>query len=257
MVKLEKQGAVATLTIDRPESLNALNQDVIIELSNKVKTIAQDEEIQVVKVCGGGEKAFVAGADIAEMQSMDSQDAKLFSYKGQHLFSDIEASSKIFIACVKGFALGGGCELAMACDLIYASDKANFGLPEVSLGLIPGFGGTQRLSRLVGHLKAKELIYTGKMISAEKAQAVGLVNQVFLHETFDRNVDEIVNSILKNGPFAIGQAKKAIMQGQEKEMNDALEVEKQQFAFCFSSPQSKEGMRAFLEKRKPNWKQSA
>lgn len=253
MVTYEKQGAVATITIDRPKSLNALNQDVIIELSNKVKTIANDEEVQIVKVTGSGDKAFVAGADIAGMQTMDSQDAKLFSYKGQHLFSDIEACDKIFIACVKGFALGGGCELALACDLIYASEKAKFGLPEVSLGLIPGFGGTQRLSRLVGHLKAKELIYTGRMITADEALKIGMVNQVFVHETFDRNVDQIINEILKNGPFALRQAKKAIIQGQEKEMNDAMEVEKQHFAFCFSSPQSKEGMGAFLEKRSPDW----
>ncbi|MCB0271861.1 MAG: enoyl-CoA hydratase/isomerase family protein [Bdellovibrionales bacterium] len=253
MITLEKNGAVATLTINRPESLNALHQELIIEFSNTLKSLQNDQTVRVVKVCGAGDKAFVAGADISQMKDMDSQDAKLFSYKGQHLFSDIEASDKIFIACVKGFALGGGCELALACDLIYASDKAKFGLPEVTLGLIPGFGGTQRLSRMVGALKAKELIYTGKMISAQEAFSLGMVNQVFLHETFDRSVDEVASAILKNGPFAVRRAKQAIVEGQNLKMSEALEVEKQHFAFCFSSPQSKEGMNAFLEKRKPNW----
>lgn len=253
VVEFSQEGSVATLTINRPESLNALNQEILTEFSNHLKTIALSTSIYLVKVTGSGDKAFVAGADIASMQTMNSQDARLFSYKGQQLMDSIEKNEKIFIACVKGFALGGGCELAMACDLVYASDKAKFGLPEVSLGLIPGFGGTQRLQRLVGIQKARELIYTGKMFSSTDAHKMGLVNDVFVHESYDRQVDEVISQILKNSPFALKEAKRALIEGQEKLLHDACEVEKQHFAFCFSSPQSKEGISAFLEKRKPNW----
>lgn len=255
MIQQNIKDQVATLTINRPKQLNALNQELVVELSNEVKRLEQYEQVKIVKIEGAGDKAFVAGADIEQMKDMNSQDAKLFSYKGQRVFMDMERSDKIYIACVKGFALGGGCELALACDLVYASDKAKFGLPEVTLGLIPGFGGTQRLSRRIGMTKAKELIFTGKMITADAAEKLGMINRVFVHETFDRSVDENIATILKNGPFALKEAKRALTEGEDKEPEDAFEVEKQHFAFCFSSPQSKEGMSAFLEKRKPNWNQ--
>jgi len=252
MIDLSLQGPVATLMINRPKSLNALNREVIETLSKTIAEIEDLKNVRVVKVCGAGDKAFVAGADISAMKGMSPEDASSFAQTGQDVFMKMGKARAIYIACVQGFALGGGCELALACDLIFASPQAVFGLPEVSLGLIPGFGGTQRLSRLIGISKAKELILTGQKIKAAEALSLGLVNQVF-EENFDENIDAFIGRILKQGPHACAFAKQAIEQGFEKDLDQAMHVEQKIFAQCFEGQESQVGIEAFLNKEKPNW----
>jgi len=254
VVLSEKKGKVALLTINRPEALNALNMDVLKGLHDSLLEISRDESISVIKIVGSGEKAFVAGADIAGMKNMTPVQAEEFAAYGQRTFRMLETSKKITIAVVNGFALGGGCELAMSCDLIYASSKAKFGQPEVNLGVIPGFGGTQRLQRLVGIQKARELIYTGKIISADEAKTIGLVAQVFAPEELDGAVSALIEDITSKGPYALAQAKAAMRIGQDLDLNRACQMEKELFAMCFSHPDQKEGMDAFLTKRKPTFK---
>ncbi len=254
VVLVEKKNKVATLTINRPEALNALNKDVLQGLHDAFLDLNRDESISVIKITGSGEKAFVAGADVVGMKEMSPVQAEEFASFGQRTFRMFETSKKITIAVVHGFALGGGCELAMSCDLIYASTKAKFGQPEVNLGVIPGFGGTQRLQRLVGIQKARELIYTGKIISADEAKTIGLVAQVFAPEELQTQVTNLIEEITTKGAYALGQAKQALRLGQDMDLNRACALERELFAMCFSHADQKEGMAAFLEKRKPQFK---
>lgn len=254
IVLMEKKGRVATLTINRPEALNALNMDVLKGLHDALLEISRDESISIIKITGAGEKAFVAGADIAGMKNMTPMQAEEFAAYGQRTFRMLETSKKITIAVVNGFALGGGCELAMSCDLIYTSSKSKFGLPEVGLGLIPGFGGTQRLQRIVGVQKARELIFTGRMISADEAKNIGLVSQVSAPEELESVVNGVIEEIASKGPYALAQAKSAIRLGQDMDLNRACQIEKELFAMCFAHEDRKEGLSSFLEKRKPSFK---
>jgi enoyl-CoA hydratase len=254
VVLMEKSGKLAMLTINRPEALNALNMDVLKGLHDSILELNKDQNVSVIKITGSGEKAFVAGADITGMKEMTPVQAEEFAGYGQRTFRMLETSKKITVAVVNGFALGGGCELAMSCDLIYASAKAKFGQPEVNLGVIPGFGGTQRLQRLVGIQKARELIYTGKIISADEAKTIGLVAQVFSPEELNSEVSKLVEELTTKGTYALSQAKAAMRIGQDLSLNAACSMEKELFAMCFSHPDQKEGMEAFLAKRKPEFK---
>lgn len=253
-VLIEKKDKVATLTINRPEALNALNMDVLKGLHDCLLEVSRDDSVSVIKITGSGDKAFVAGADIASLKSMTPVQAEEFAGYGQRTFRMLETSKKITIAVINGFALGGGCELAMSCDLIYASSKSKFGQPEVNLGVIPGFGGTQRLQRLVGIQKARELIYTGKIISADEAKTIGLVAQVFAPEELETQVSNLIEDITSKGSYALSQAKSALRLGQDMDLTRACQIEKELFAMCFSHSDREEGMSAFLEKRKPNFK---
>lgn len=249
-VKYEQNGFIATVTIDRSHALNALNSCVLLELEETFKNINLDET-RVVLLTGAGEKSFVAGADIAEMFEQNQEEAFAFSKKGNDVFRFIETLPIPVIAVINGFALGGGCEIAMSCDLRLASKNALFGQPETGLGITPGFGGTQRLARLVGQAKAKELIYIGNTIKAEEAHRIGLVNQIFEDvETLRAEALKIAQKIAANAPIAIRQTKKAINEGINVDIDRALTLEEKYFSECFETHDQKEGMGAFLEKRK-------
>lgn len=242
---LEKSDGICVLTINRPESLNALNMTVLEELDGILDEISE-EDIKVLIITGAG-RAFVAGADISEMINMNPEGAEEFSKMGQRVFSRIENLKIPVIAAISGYALGGGCELASACDIRIASEKAKFGQPEVNLGIIPGFGGTQRLRRIVGEGKAKELIFTGAIIDANEALRIGLVNKVVPSEKLMEEAKAMAVTIMEKGPFAIKHAKKAIGAG-------TFELESKLFGECFKTEDQKEGMKAFIEKRKPAFK---
>lgn len=250
-VKLEIEGAVATITIDRPKALNALSPQVLRELAKAAGQIAENKDLRVAIVTGAAEKAFVAGADIAEMSTFTLEQAIAFGKLGHQAMNAIEALPIPVIAAVNGFALGGGCELALACDFIYASEKAKFGLPEVTLGVIPGFGGTQRLSRLIGRARAKELIFTGDLIDAVKAREIGLVLEVLPPAELLAHCKKIAATIVKRGPVAVREAKKVIDGGANLTLPAGNEMEANAFAVLFQSADQKEGMKAFLEKRAP------
>ncbi|SNX53084.1 short-chain-enoyl-CoA hydratase [Thermoanaerobacterium sp. RBIITD] len=252
-VSLKKEDGIALITIERPKALNALNYETLKELECLLNSARNDEEIKAVIITGGGEKAFVAGADIAEMSKMTPVEAKKFSEFGQHVFREIELLSKPVIAAVNGFALGGGCELSMACDIRIASKNAKFGQPEVGLGIIPGFSGTQRLPRLVGTSKAKELIFTGDMINAEEAYNIGLVSKVVEQSELINEAKKIAQKIMSKGQLAIKLAKEAINKGIETDIDTGNTIEADAFALCFSTNDQKEGMGAFLEKRTPKF----
>jgi enoyl-CoA hydratase len=246
-IRLEQDGAVATLYIDRPKALNALNSKTLQEMESALGSIGTD--VRVLIVTGGGEKAFVAGADIAEMAALSETQAQEFGALGHRVMAMLEALPIPTIAAVNGFALGGGCELALACDFIYASEKAKLGLPEVGLGVIPGFGGTQRLTRAVGRARAKELIFTGERIDAAKAKELGLVLEVFAPEALLPHCREVAAKMLKNGPLAIAKAKRVIEAGADQDLRVANELERKTFGELFGSADQREGMKAFLEKR--------
>lgn len=246
-IKLETQGLINTLTIDRPKALNALNSKTLQEIESALQTLGPDTRALIVT--GAGEKAFVAGADISEMASISAAQAREFAALGHRVLMTLESLPFPTIAAVNGFALGGGCELALACDLIYASEKAKLGLPEVSLGVIPGFGGTQRLTRLVGKMRAKELIFTGGHVSAAQAKEYGLVLDVLPPEKLLEHCRTVAEKLLKNGPLAISQAKRVIEFGADQDLRAANELERQGFAVLFGSEDQREGMKAFLEKR--------
>ena len=253
MIKLEKQENIAILRIDRPEAMNSLNAQVLSELADGLDEVENDCGIKAVIITGEG-KAFVAGADIAFMHGLDEQSGYDFGRLGQQVFRRIETMEKPVIAAVNGFALGGGCELAMACDIRIASERAKFGQPEVGLGIIPGYSGTQRLPRLVGKGKAMELILTGNIITAETAGSIGLADQVVPQESLMDEALAMARKIASNGPVAIAYAKKAIQQGTElSDMDAAIVLEADYFGKCFSTSDQKEGMAAFLEKRKPQF----
>ena len=250
---LKKAGNICILTINRPKALNALNSRVLEELSDAVDQIEKDKDIYVVIITGEG-KAFVAGADILEMKDMTSEAARKFAKQGLEVFRKIELMEKVVIAAVNGFALGGGCELAMCCDIRIASEKAKFGQPEVGLGITPGFAGTQRLSRLVGIAKAKELIFTGDMIDANEAEKIGLVNKVTKHEELMNTAVELARKIASKGQIAVRYSKVAINRGVETDIETGMEIERNLFSLCFATDDQKEGMTAFIEKRKPEFK---
>ena len=245
----ETRDAIATVTLNRPDKLNALNAETIDELGAAFARIAGDEAVRGVIVTGSGSKAFVAGADISELVAMGALGGVEVSRAGQRVFRAIELSRKPVVAAVNGFALGGGCELALACHLRVAADNARFGLPEVKLGIIPGYGGTLRLPRVVGKGRALELILTGEMIDAAEAHRIGLANRVVPH---DRLLDEaraLLETILKNGPVAVGLAIECATRGLEMDLDDALALESNLFGLLAATDDMREGMGAFLEKR--------
>ena len=251
-IMLEIKDGVGIVKMNRPDAMNALNSRTLEELREAISQLKDDDAVRVIIITGEG-KAFVAGADIAEMKDMTGEQAEEFSRTGQKVFNKIAKIKKPVIAAVNGFALGGGCELAMACDIRIASEKAKLGQPEVNLGVIPGFAGTQRLSRLVGAAKAKELIFTADMVDAQTALSIGLVNQVVPVEQLMDVCMEMAKKIASKGPKAVKLAKKVINEGVEEKLEKGSEYETQEFGECFASGQAKEGMSAFLEKRKPNW----
>lgn len=250
---LRKEGNVGILSINRPDELNALSSSVLEELDMAIDNISLDETIYVLIITGEG-RAFVAGADISEMRTKNSLEAREFAHKGLSVFRKIELMEKPVIAAINGFALGGGCELAMSCDIRLASDKAKFGQPEVGLGITPGFGGTQRLSRLVGLGIAKELIFTGKIIRADEAMKIGLVNNVVPGGDLMDAALKLANEIGSKGQLAIRYAKSAINRGIETDIDTGMEIEKDLFALCFATEDQKEAMSAFLEKRPADYK---
>jgi enoyl-CoA hydratase len=248
---IENDGAVATLTLNRPDKLNALNEALLGELGAAFASIAKAPPRAVI-VTGAG-KAFSAGVDIGEMSGMSTALAKRRADTGHALGALMESLACPVIAAVNGFALGGGCELALACDFIYAADTAKFGQPEVNLGVIPGFGGTQRLARRVGIGRARELVYTGEIIAADKALAIGLVNAVVPKDELLGRVRAVADQIAAKGPLAVAQAKRAMLRGVDADLAAGNELEAQAFAMLFGSDDQKEGMKAFVEKRKPEF----
>lgn len=251
-VTLEQKGRAAVITFNDPRTLNALTPDLIRELGGILTQIENDDQTGVVIITGSG-KAFAAGADIAYMRDMKPREAAVYSKVTTDLYRRMEAMNKIFIAAVNGYALGGGCELALACDLRIASQSAKFGLPEVSLGIVPGGGGTQRLPRLIGSTRAKYLIYTGSIISAAEAERIGLVNELAEPENLEQAAVKMAENILKNSLTAVRYSKEAINCGRDIDMENAITLEKELFALCFADPDQKEGMSAFIEKRKPEF----
>lgn len=248
-IVLEKKGAVCLLTINQPETLNALNTELLNELSRAFDDLEKEKDIYVVILTGAG-RSFVAGADIAEMSRMNGQEAKRFGQLGAAVFRKVELSEKIVIAAVNGYALGGGCELAMACDLRIASTKAKFAQPEAGLGIIPGFSGTQRLPRLIGIGKAKELIYTTAVIDGTEAYRIGLVNRVVEPEKLMEECWNMAENMVSKAPIALRYAKEAINRGLETDIDTAIAVENNLFGLCFATADQKKGMRAFLNKER-------
>ncbi|MBN1959215.1 MAG: enoyl-CoA hydratase/isomerase family protein [Desulfuromonadales bacterium] len=240
---------LAIVTINRPKALNALNQQTLIELESAFCSLAEAPDVQVVIITGSGEKAFVAGADIAAMQPLNALEARQFAKLGHQVMHKIEGCPKPVIAAVNGFALGGGCELALGCDIRIASENARFGQPEVNLGVIPGFGGTQRLARLVGKGRAMELIMTGTMIDADEAYRIGLANRVVAAEQLLETAKKLAETIISKGPYAVKLAKQAVHNGLELDLDRANQYEAELFGLCFATKDQKEGMQAFLDKR--------
>lgn len=254
VVSYKKENEIATITLNRPESLNSLNKETLVHLSKFLKIISADDSIRILIITGSGSKAFAAGADIQELMSMSKNEAYEFVCLGHKVFKMIEDLKQPTIAAVNGFALGGGCELALSCDLRIASETAKFGLPEVSLGIIPGFGGTQRLPRLIGTAKSMEFIFTGSYINALDALRIGLVNQVVEPTQLNHKSSDLARNILKNGPIAVSLAKRAIRQGLELNIEQGCELEISLFCSCFDTFEQKEGMAALMEKRPANFK---
>jgi enoyl-CoA hydratase len=245
--------AIATIAFNRPKALNALNAALLEELSHAVDTIKANPEIRVLVLTGAGDKAFVAGADIKELNGLTSLQAKAVAMRGQGAIDKIAAMPIPVIAAVNGYALGGGTEIALACDFIYASDTASLGLPETNLGLIPGFGGTQRLARLIGPNQAKELIFTGKIIPAAQAKAMGLVNHVFAADELMEQVMSTARVLVDKGRVSLRAAKEAIDRGMDTDLATGLRFEQNAFALCMASEDAREGTEAFIEKRKANF----
>ncbi len=244
---------IGTVSINRPEALNALNIETLHELHTGFQEIESNPEVRVVILTGAGERAFVAGADISEMKDMNYFEAVHFSRLGHAALDLIGGSKKVVIAAVNGFALGGGTELALACDFILASEKAKFGFPEVTLGVFPGWGGTQRLPRLIGKAKAKELILTGRVIPAQEAKDLGIVNRVFPVPTLMEETMKVARKITANGPIAVQLAKATIDKGYEGSLEAGCHLESASFGGLFTTNDQKEGMTAFTEKRKPQF----
>lgn len=247
-VLLEKEERIAVLTINRPKALNALNKDTLLEIKAAVEEVRDDNDIYVLIITGAGGKAFVAGADITYMLEMNAQEGREFGLLGQEVFRLIESIEKPVIAAIDGFALGGGCELAMACDFRICSDKSKFGQPEVGLAVTPGFGGTQRLPRIVGTGMAKQLLYTGDVIDADEALRTGLVNYV-VDDLMDY-VKKLACKIASRGQVSVRYCKVAVNDGMQTDIDRAMTIEADLFGLCFATDDQKEGMKAFVEKRK-------
>jgi len=251
---VETQDGICTVKINRPKALNALNEAVLNEFIKVIHEINGDEGIKAVILTGEGEKAFVAGADIAAMKEIDALGARRFCELGHHAFHMFETCRRPVIAAVYGFCLGGGLELALSCDFIYASEDARLGLPEVNLGIFPGFGGTQRLSRRIGRARAKELIYTARMLSAEEALQWDIVNRVCTPDSLMADCQKTAKEIISKGPIAVELAKKVINQGTDLDLTSGLALEKATFPLIFATEDRMEGVTAFLEKRKPKFR---
>ena len=248
-VLFEQKGAVGVITINREKALNALNSQVLDELNATLDAVNLDE-VRCLILTGAGEKSFVAGADIGEMSTLTKAEGEAFGKKGNDVFRKLEVFPIPVIAAVNGFALGGGCEISMSCDIRICSENAVFGQPEVGLGITPGFGGTQRLARLVGMGMAKQMIYSARNIKADEAYRIGLVNAVYPFEELMPAAEKMAAGIAKNAPIAVRNCKKAINDGMQVDMDQAIVIEEKLFGDCFESYDQKEGMTAFLEKRK-------
>lgn len=253
LVELEKKENRATLTINKPQALNALSSEVLSALDQALNQVEEDKSIRCLIITGQGDKAFVAGADIKEINTLDKTSAAEFAGQGQKVFSRLEKLKIPVIAAVNGFALGGGLELAMACDFILASEKAKFGLPECTLGLMPGFGGSVRLARKVGPGQAKQMTFTGDMISAEEAKACGLVNDILAPEELLSATHRVASTIAMRAPLALTAIKQTIEETYGMPTDQAMDVEQKAFAQLFDSKDVKEGTSAFIEKRKPEF----
>jgi enoyl-CoA hydratase len=253
-ILLSFEGEIGVLAVNRPKALNALNMETLRDIQMGIQEVKNHPETKVLIVTGSGERAFVAGADISEMRGMNSIEALDFSKLGHLTMKMIEDLDRPVLAAVNGFALGGGTELALACDFIYASENAKFGLPEVTLGIFPGFGGTQRLPRLIGKGKAKELILTGKMINSQEALALGIVNRVFPQASLMEETKKVASQIAASGAVGVRLAKTVVNAGFNMELTEACSLESYAFSLGFTTEDQKEGMTAFLEKRKPNYK---
>ncbi len=250
---LEKKDGVAVVTMNRPKALNALNSEMLKEIKAVVKELNEDDDVKVVVFTGSG-KSFVAGADIAEMSELSAEGGRAFGQLGQGVFRHIEIMNKPTIAAVNGFALGGGCEISMSCDIRIASTKAKFGQPEVGLGITPGFSGTVRLSRMVGVAKAKELIYTAKLISGEEAERIGLVNQVVEPDELMDTAMAMAKQIAAQAPLAVRYSKEAINRSLDVDIDTGNSIEAAYFGLCFATEDQKNGMKAFLNKEKAEFK---
>ena len=248
-IKYEEEGMVAVLTINRPKALNALNSQVLDELDKTLDNV-DTNKIRALIITGAGEKSFVAGADIGEMSSLTKEQGKAFGKKGNDVFRKLETFPIPVIAAINGFALGGGCEISMSCDIRICSDNAIFGQPEVGLGITPGFGGTQRLARLVGQGMAKQMIYTGRNIKADEAFRIGLVNAVYPQNELLNEAKKMAETIARQAPIAVRNAKKAINDGLQVDMDKAIEIEEELFGNCFETEDQRAGMGNFLEKDK-------
>ena len=251
---LEKEKGLAIVTVNRIRAMNALNDETITELLDIFSDLSEDPEVRVIILTGAGEKAFIAGADISELKVCDAEMGAEKSRRGHQLMHLIEGMPKVVIAAVNGFALGGGCEIAMTCDIRLASENARLGQPEVNLGIIPGYGGTQRLARLVGKGKAKQLIFTGDLIDAKEAYRIGLVEEVYPQTELLDKAKQLAGKILSKGPLAIVAAKRCINEGLEKDLTSGCEEEITEFGKIFGTEDKTEGTTAFLEKRKPEFK---
>ena len=251
---IEIKNKVAVITLNRPDKLNAINAQTMDELKNAFEEVTNNEDVFVVILTGSGEKAFVAGADIKELNMLDAISGKEFSEKGQEVFNIIENLNKPVIAAVNGFALGGGCEIALACHIRLASENAKFGQPEVNLGIIPGYGGTQRLTRLINSGRAMEYILTGSMINANEAYRIGIVNHVYPQNELMNKAFEMANKIISKSQYAVKQAIKAVNIVDEVSGKEGLNYEASLFGLCCGTEDFKEGTSAFLEKRKPEFK---
>lgn len=252
-VKLEKEGGIATVIINRPKALNALNLETLQELLYCFGELAEASDIGAVILTGEGEKAFVAGADIGYMLELDPLAGTAFGKLGHEVMAAVENLPQPVIGAINGFALGGGCELALACDIRIAADNAKFGQPEVNLGVIPGFGGTQRLPRLIGKGRACELLFTGDIINADEADRIGLVNKVVPADQLMPECRQLAGKIVAKGPIAIKLCKETINHGLEMDLDRACQYEARQFGLCFGTEDQTEGMRAFVEKRSPKF----
>lgn len=249
---LETQDGITRITVNRPKALNALNRATLVELDRALQDLPSGTRVLVLT--GAGEKSFVAGADITEMSAMSATEANAFSALGHRALSRIEALTVPVIAEVNGYALGGGCELMLACDFAIASDNARFGQPEVGLGVTPGFGGTTRLVRRIGEARARQLLFTGEQVSATDAQSMGLVNQVVPAAGLRDRVTELAQKIVKNAPLAVAYAKRLAIAAKETDLSTANLLEQQVFGLCFATEDQKEGMRAFVTREQPTWR---
>lgn len=249
-VILEKEDHLAIVTINRPKALNALNSETLNDINAVLDDLEKDKNIYAVILTGAGEKSFVAGADIAEMKDLNEEEGRKFGELGNKVFRRLETLDKPVIAAVNGFALGGGCEISMACDIRIASETALFGQPEAGLGITPGFGGTQRLARIVGIGRAKELIYSAQNIKADEAYRIGLVNKVVPLEELMATAKKLAGKIMRNAPVAVKLCKDAINRGMQVDIDTAVNIEAEDFGKCFATEDQTEGMTAFLERRK-------